>query len=351
MRDIAVQCGVNQSTVSRALRNDRRLGKETIERIVAAAEKMGYDPMRNMAARRLASMRYGQPVLNNTIGFFFFHKGFSQSAYFTKLQQGVLEGITEVDFEIYTSDQYKISKRHELPAAYRRGDVDGVLAAIQTHWWEETLGLLRAEPNFGRKPIVGLVEPIKDSSVVCADNYGAAVSVAEHLLELGHKRVMHFESEDRTSEETHSRRGAALWQVFEQRGFDPSPSLIHGPIIQGEPPARGPEIVEALKASPDITAVIAHDDEQAVEIYDRLTSAGYRVPQDISLISYDDTDVIKDERGDNRLTSVRLPLFEIGRQGTLLLVDRILGKEPEDKIIQLPTELIVRGSTGPAPSR
>lgn len=345
MRDIAQACGVNQSTVSRALHRDKRLGQATIDRITAIAEELGYDPMRNQAARRLASMRHGHQMLNNTIGLFFYHKGFSQSAYFTRIHQGILNAISEVDFEIYTSDQFKVTKNLEIPAAYRRGDIDGILAVVEQFWWDKTMSLLRAEPNFGNRPVVGLVDPTPGASSVYADNFGAGRAVAEHLLDLGHRYIMHFHGADKSSPLTHARRLAAIYESFSRRGLDPDKYLVNAPVVEGDPPLRGIEVVKALKSRPEVTAVIAHDDEQAAALYDTLKNAGIRVPADVSLVSYDDTDVILDAHGNNILTTVRLPLFEIGRQGTLLLVRRILGQEPNDLHIEMPTELIVRGST------
>jgi DNA-binding LacI/PurR family transcriptional regulator len=347
MRDIARACGVNQSTVSRALQRDKRFSPEKIERINRVAESLGYDLMRNQAAQRLSNIRHGHSVLNNTVGLFFHHSGLGQSAYFTRLHQGILHAITEVDFEIYTSDENKVFTTGELPSAYRRGEIDGVLAITEQRWWDETLELLRKEFNFQRRPIIGLVEPLQDASSVHPDNFGAGRDIAEHLLDLGHRYLMHFHNENSEAGSAHGNRLAAFKESFSQRGLDPARHLIHGPTRKDDPHFTGNDVIKALKEYPRITAIVAHDDEQAVRIYRTLIEAGYRVPQDMSLISYDDTEVIMDEHGHNILTTSRLPLFEIGRQGTLLLIQRILGEEPADRNIELPTELIVRASTGP----
>ncbi len=353
MRDVARVCGVNQSTVSRGLRNDSRLGKDTIERIRTAARELGYDPMRNQVARRLASIKWGQPMLNNTIGYFFTHLGFTQSNYFTKVNQGVLHAINEVDFEIFTSDQCKAEKRGELPGAYRRADIDGILAIIEGYAWENTCKMLRAEPNYGTRPIVGLVEPLAGCSAVYPDNAAAARAVIDHLLDLGHKRIVHFHTPVHDgdlfqSTQTHDSRLATYIRAIRERGLDENECLIKGVYSPESPQDEEQALVKLLAERKDITAMITHNDEQAVQIHERLVKMGLRVPEDISLVSYDDTEVILNDRSNNILTTVKMPLFEVGRQGTLLLVDRILGKETQDKNIKLAPELIVRRSTGPA---
>lgn len=352
MRDIAQYCGVNQSTVSRALRDDSRLGKETITRVREVAQLLGYDPMRNQAARRLALIRHGQHLLNYTIGLFFMHSGFSQSNYFGRIHQGILQAISETDFEIYTSDQSKLTLRGELPAAYRRGDIDGVITITQKQVWREAQSMLRAEPNFVNRPTVGLVEPIEGCSAAYGDNYGGAYQAIDHLLDLGHRHIMHWHGLDPHSTDVHSRRLAAFHDAYTRRGLDPGKYLIHGPEDEGKPPPSGQNVVQALISRPEITAIIAHDDEHAVRLHKALRQAGIRVPEDISLLSYDDTEVILDDHSHNILTTVRQPLFDIGREGTMLLVRRILGEEKEDRDIVLPTELIVRRSTSqPNPER
>jgi DNA-binding LacI/PurR family transcriptional regulator len=100
-----------------------------------------------------------------------------------------------------------------------------------------------------------------------------------------------------------------------------------------------------------VTAVISRQDEQAVHLHNTLVSAGFRVPEDISLVGSDDTHVIIGDAKENILTTVRLPLVEIGREGANLLIHRVLGEEPEDRDVILPVELIVRGSTAPPRKR
>ncbi len=347
LKDIAEECGVNVGTVSRALRSDSRLSKTTIDRIRASARAMGYDASRNHAARRLAMSRFGQPVLNNMAGMFFHHGGFCQSAYFFKVLQGVLDTISKLEFELCTSDQAAVATRNELPINYRRGDVDGVVMISQAENAELAVRLLREEFAYGEKPIVGLVEHIPGCSGVYSDDYQSGRMVAEHLIRLGHRRILHYHNlgADSRPNDAHVLRLNATRDALCEAGLKPDEVLFTHDWLYDYKSQSATDLLAALKEHREITAIIAHDDEQAAEIHTILTEAGYCVPDDISLISYDDTVAVPGPDGLNILTTVRLPLVEIGKEGTKLLIRRILGEETEDRDIVLPTELIVRGST------
>lgn len=335
------------------MRNDPRLSRATIDRITAVARQMGYDLTRNYAARRLALSKYGQPLLSYSIGLMFYpHHGFSHSNYFIKMHQGVLDGVAESEFEIHTSDTGRIEERKQLPIVYRRGDIDGVVCLTQDFAWENLRPILRSDPGFGNRPVVSIVEPLADCSSVYPDNYTGAYEAINHLLDLGHRHIIHFHQEfDISGRGTHTLRLQAYYHAYHERGLDPENylRLVYWPFPTSTQSGR--QLVEVLKYHPNITAVIAHDDQQALDVYKVLTQAGYHIPQDLSLLSYDDTDPVMDGRGNNILTTVRLPLTEVAMEGTKLLLRRIMGDEPVDREIAIPTELIVRRSTAPARRR
>lgn len=348
IRNIADRCGVNHSTVSRALRNDPRLSQATIERIRSMASEMGYDPMHYQEARRLISRRYGRPVLSHTLALFFYHRGFSQSNYFNKVLQGILDAVVDEDFEIHTSDVFSGHKLEDaLPYVYRRGDIDGALAISQKLWWDPVLKLLRAEPGFGQKPVVGLVEPLEGCAGVYPDNVAAGRMVLSHLLDLGHRRIAMFNIESAATMNVLGLRLQGYRELCAERGISMDDYLTSWQWIPDDRERASERLVSDLKENPDITALIALNDYEAVHMYWALKKGGYRVPEDISLISYDDTDTIMDGTGENLLTTVRLPLYEVGREGTKFLIQRILGQEPMDRDIVLPVDLMVRKSTAP----
>ena len=106
-----------------------------------------------------------------------------------------------------------------------------------------------------------------------------------------------------------------------------------------------------LEEHPAVTAILPLNDSNAIHCWRVLQDAGYRIPEDISIIGFDDTDPLPDSNGNNLLTSVHLPLEEIGRETIRLLIRQIESRQMEQVEICLPVTLRVRNSTGPARPR
>lgn len=346
IRDVARQAGVSQASISRALHGAKGVSEETKARIIKIARDMGYDPDHNAEARRLISRRYGKNVLNHIIGLFFFHPGFSQSNYFIRILQGVLDAVSGTPFEILTSDtSIQLDENAELPAPYRRGEVDGALTFAPASAWTPTVQRLKGTDGFGDRPIVGLMEHIPGCSGVFPDNQGAGRAAMSHLIELGHRRVLSFVVGGIGQTDAFSLKLAGMHQACTDAGLDPVKTIV--PLIWPEHPDEPWHewLCAILSEYPDITAIVARHDQMAGETYGLLSQLGLHAPKDLSLIGFDDSDAILDGAGNNILTTVRAPLHEVGRRGTELLMDRILGNEKADRDILLPTELIVRGTT------
>jgi LacI family transcriptional regulator len=347
MRDIADRCGVSRATVSRALSNNtEQQSEETIARIRAVAQEMGYDPVRGLGATRLAFRQYGVPVLNYAMGMFFSHGTFISSNYFIKMQRGILDAIHNTDFEIYTSDWYTVETSGVLPMAYRKGDIDGIVTMAQQSHWSDTLQILRSDPSFATRPIVGLVEHLDGCSGVYPEHFSGAYDAAKYLLELGHRKFLHYiggiPEHPRSVEMV---RMSAFTRACSEEGLDADTVLTRVRRNADDREESTHLLLRAIADNPDATAIIAHDDEQAVWIFETLIRNGYRVPEDFSLLGFDDTDPVFDARHENILSTVRLPLVDIGREGTRLLIRQITGGERPDVEITVPTELVVRMST------
>lgn len=346
--DVAERCGVSQATVSRALRNVKgRLSPETRNRILAVAREMGYDPMISYAARQLVSQRHGHRSLSYLIGFFFDHAGFAQSNYFTNLHRGIMSAIAGTGFEVVTSDTpgNVESPSRELAPVYRRGEIDGVLA-ISSFLRDGLTELLHATSGFGDGPIVGIIGPSQGGSVVRPDDYSAGYKAVSHLLELGHRDVMIVRWHDADERSIEGLRMRGYVDACKDEGLEPGRCLVN-PNTNFKPHDVAMKMLARQIKDQGMTAIIAPNDLMAESIYSALTEAGIAVPEDASLISFDDTEVIPDGRGNNLLTTIRLPLFDIGEEGARMLLQRISGEAKQDRELVLPVELIVRGSTAP----
>ncbi len=156
------------------------------------------------------------------------------------------------------------------------------------------------------------------------------------LKHLGHERVVAiagYQGLPSTLERTR-----ALHEVF------PGALTFHGDF---ERESGSRVMADLLAADVRFTAVFAHNDYMAIGAMRQLQEAGLRVPEDVSIIGFDDTDLATIVTP--TLTTVRKDMVEIGRRSGRLLLEQLAGTpSSEQSSILLPTELIVRGSTGPA---
>jgi LacI family transcriptional regulator len=137
----------------------------------------------------------------------------------------------------------------------------------------------------------------------------------------------------------------AFHSVCKERGLDPGETLTYVNWKAYAEDESKKALLHALQSRRNVTAVVAKNDVNAVTIYNLLTANGFRIPEDISLMGYDDTEILLDDHSNNILTTVRLPLREIGGEAAKFLIKRITGIVKKDREIILPTELVVRRTT------
>jgi LacI family transcriptional regulator len=178
---------------------------------------------------------------------------------------------------------------------------------------------------------------------VSAAHFSAARSVTRHLVELGHRRVglicgppYWLARDDRV---------AGHLAALSEAGVLGNPDLMR----HGEPKAATGVIAggELLDLADRPTAIVCFNDKVAVGVLQAAAARGLRVPQDLSVTGFDDIDVSRATTP--KLTTVRQPLQEMGRVAVTMLMRQLEGHALEALSIELATELIVRGSTGPAP--
>jgi LacI family transcriptional regulator len=187
---------------------------------------------------------------------------------------------------------------------------------------------------------------------VITDDYAGAYAAMHYLLNLGHRRILHFLFPEFDTFPS-PQRYAAIRQACCDYGVDPDHLLIYAAMDWETTVSRrmGKPLHRALAQHPDITAILAPNDLYAVQIADVLHAMGYTVPDDVSLVGFDDVIPLLNTTRENMLTTVRLPLETVGRESARLLVQRIQGAIPDEHISILPTELVIRHSTAPPRGR
>lgn len=347
MQDIADRCGVSLITVSRALRSDPRVRPDTTARVREAADALGYDPACHHAARRLALRKHGIHVINHIFALFI-QGNFARANYFVNIFRGALEMATSQGFALLTADP---AMSEPLPI-YTRGDVDGFLVL---GWVFETnpdlLARFARTPQGHQCPVVSMLTPVPRCSNVLTDDRGGAYAATAHLLELGHRHVIHFWPviPEMGSIYLHDERRGGCRQAYLDRGLDPDRLLLAERLDYANPyPGRmSATLPGLLRRHPQTTAILLPNDGYAMQAREALRVLGYRVPEDISIIGFDDAEALPDATGCNILTTVRVPMEEVGRAAAELLAKLVTQPGQEPVTLTMPTEFIARATTAP----
>lgn len=353
LQEIAVHCGVSKGSVSRALNGDlSHLNRATMDRIKAVAAELGYDPGANHAARRLALRKGGLPVLNHTIGLLMSER-FYETNYYQALLRGVLEVLAPEHYGLLLGYMYKDVSIEDLPYAFRRDDLDAVIACRPESELRPLLGELKLQSSFSGRPLISMIYRVEGCSAVVPDHQMAAYLLARHLLSQGHRHLLHFVPDDAPPFHPFELRLAGYRQAYREIRIDPGPYLQYMPypytrhLQKNDLYDYAEETERMLDAHPEITAVLTPYDGYAGVLIDVLSKCGKRVPEDISVVGLDNTDPGFNQQGENILTTIRMPLRAIGRQAAAIALRRISGEEKEEVTVMLPVELIERASTSP----
>jgi LacI family transcriptional regulator len=331
---VAERAGVAVSTVSRVL-NGGYVSDVARERVRQVIEALGYVP--SAAARNLSLGRQG------SIGVVV---ASSQDLWFMQLLAGIEEELCERHLSLMLAS-LALRGRYDattVAAWIRDRRVDGLIFARSLR---RERPLLQAAAE-AKVPFVAIApdEPVTHGHVVRCDNYGAGILVAEHLVKLGHSRIA-FAGGPRDSRDTSDRlRGL-------RDGLLPHRLRIRTEWVtfcRSYLPQSGEEYAQRfLKRRPDVTAVVLGNDALALGFMRQLQQQGLAVPRELSIVGFDG--VPEGARVLPALTTVSQPMREMGRAACRRLLAEI--EAPGDErpsAIEYHMELLVRESTGPAPS-
>ncbi|MFJ4539711.1 LacI family DNA-binding transcriptional regulator [Streptomyces tibetensis] len=329
--DVARAAGVSQKTVSRVLNGERYVSVDVRRRVLEAADRLGY--RLNNAARALASGR------SRTIGVVALGTALYGPA---SLLLGVERAARDAG--------YALSVVNTL-----EGDQGGVGGAVQSLLERGVDGIVvsepideDADPLTSEVPVLVLGAPTRTRTgertiAAGVDSEALARAATEHLLDLGHPTVHHLAGPERWFA---ARDRLAGWrQALAARGRE------QPPVAEGDwSAASGYAAGRRLAGRNDLTAVFAANDDMAVGLISALTESGLRVPQDVSVVGFDDIPLAAYVRPP--LTTVRQPFDAVADEGLRLLVHAIENPEAELPTAQgQPVELVVRSSTAPPPAR
>ncbi len=320
------------------------VGRDTLERMYKVLENEGLITREHRRGIFVAHADAHAPKKNGTIGFVNGENLISHP-YYSHLLEGVRNAADRANVEVLLLSE-KSSIRWEK--------VDGLIFQATVG---ECLGPQSALPHM---PNVALIyaQPQLDSAV--ADDYVGMTEAVEHLWQLGHRRIALLTLE--MQPHAMSRQRISAYQdVLRSHGVEPLPDwarCMHEPHKSGRTwEATGSdEMRQWLQedwGTLGCTALLAQNDEVAIGAIEALHDAGLAVPDDISVVGFDGTEIAQFYRP--RLTTVKVPLMEIGAAGFELLmrqINRPLLDSPTGALpvrMTLPTKLQVGRSSGPAP--
>ena len=329
IREIAALAGVSTATVSRVVNRSGYVSEETRRVVERVVHEHGYSANRN--ARGLSAGRTG--LVGVTVPRIY-------PAYFSGIIAGVSETLYEQDMRIVLCPTlHEHDREVSLLARLMHGTTDGALLVLP----EESNRELRSLMEHGFRFVV--LDPRKRMeervpTVSAAHSAGAAQATA-HLLELGHRRIAAITGPHGWMASDERVRG--YQSALAAAGVLPDPSLViesNFEIDGGQSAA-----MVLLSRSERPTAIFAFNDQLAVGAMQTATALGLRVPDDLSIVGFDDT--AEAQIVTPRLTTVHQPLAEIGRMGVSLLTRLLEGQRIEALHVELETNLVIRDSTGP----
>ncbi|MBX6721785.1 MAG: LacI family DNA-binding transcriptional regulator [Dactylosporangium sp.] len=327
MADVAIAAGVSHMTVSRVLNGTARVSPATRARVEEALRALGYRP--NAAARALATGRSGQLSV-----VFFDTTLFGPASALFAIEQAARHAGYSVN--IVSLPHIDQDTMRDAVATLRSQAVDGtIIVAPHT-----TAAAAVREVPADLPAVVVAGAQTSGLPVVAIDQETGARLATEHLLQLGHRTVWHVAGPGNWVDAKARARG---WRKTLQRSGIPVP-----PALVGDWSARsGYEAGVRLAADPDVTAVFVANDHMALGVLRALALAGRRVPQDVSVVGFDD--VPESPYYPPALTTVRQDFEAVGVQAVAALLARINGQEPAPRELLVP-ELIIRESTAGPPS-
>lgn len=326
--DVAQEAGVSYATVSRVLNNGDHVSPDKRERVMRAMTKLGYTL--NQQAR---SLRVGR---SNTIGLVVHELG---TNYVGAIVRGIDAVLAEAQYDLmlFTTHRRK-TKEVAYVATLTRGLADGLLLVLPREP-EAYLNTLRNK-NF---PYVLIDHQGIDNTgpAVGATNRAGGYEATQFLIQQGHRQIGFITGDMNLG--CSRDRLAGYKTALAEHGLPTIPELIcEGDFYQPRGYSAARQLL-ALNTPP--TAIFASNDVSAFGVMEAVRDVGKRIPEDISIIGFDD--ITQASQVNPQLTTVRQPLEQMGREAARMLLALLNDPEAQPERIELPTELIVRASTQP----
>jgi DNA-binding LacI/PurR family transcriptional regulator len=326
--DVAAFAGVGVATVSRVLNGRANVASATRERFLEAIKTLNYHPSsvaRNLSLKRTLVVGVVTPFLTNPSPI--------------ERVRGIVTALGESEYDLALFDV-------ESPGRQRRAfrlladphRTDGLLIVSMVPPLDEVERL-----HAGGIATVLVDGRVDGLPAVVIDDVDGGLMATRYLLELGHRRVAFIGDKppDGFRHQSTGDRTLGYQRALAEYDLPVRPEYLREGT-HSRHVARS--IAEELLRVPERpTAIFAASDTQALGVLEAARALGIRVPEDLSVIGFDDIEIASYAG----LTTIRQPLFESGRRGAELLLAALAGNPPPARVETLQLDLIVRGTTRP----
>lgn len=354
INDVARRAGLSVATVSRVMHDNPRVSLDARRRVREAVDTLGYTP--NALARGLAmrSTSHTIGVLVTSIG----------DLFWAEVVRGIEDYVYEQSYAVLIAGAYEDPERERRAIdLFHHKRVDGIIIGASSGGPEALngRGSFRLPVVFVNNEHVGAGDTAREAEaadhvavtaamdrqhaptlLVTNDDVHGAMLATNHMLQLGHRRIAYLGSGERASS---LHRLSGYRRALEGAGVPVDDEII---ALAGEGANSGElAAFRLLSHRPAPTALFCYDDMTALGALRAIRACQLHVPRDISLVGFDDIPLAA--YLDPPLTTVRQPMYEMGRQAAGMLIGVLRDGDPP-RAVTMAGELMVRSSTGPPPA-
>jgi LacI family transcriptional regulator len=329
LRHVAEMAGVSVATASRVMSGSSHpVSEPTRQRVLSAADHLSFEP--NRLARALVTAK------SETVGVIVHD---ISDPYFGEMVKGLEDGLHTEDYRLFVaSSERDPGKELDYVRAFHAHQVDAIVFAatsLRDPAYRETLGNLANRFRSQGGILVMLSDHLLEGPKVYFDNRKAVAQMVRYLHGQGHRRIGYIGGPDEL--EVSATRREAFISAAGELGIDVLPELM---TSGGFTFAGGSEAMAEILDAGEVTAVLAANDLMAIGATRQLLSRGLSVPDDVSVAGFDD--ILIAEYAPVPLTTMRVPTYQIGREGASLVLGALRGDDPAD--ISVEGELVERES-------
>jgi len=332
-KEIAKKLNISHVAVSYAMNGLPGVSEETRQKVIEAANEMGYMP--NASALAIQSGRFNaiSLVMSNNPRLSFQSQG---------LLSGLMHGVADMDYTMninYVPE--KVTKNNELPKIFRIKISDGIIL-----YYNRLIPQYLNEFLEKRMLPTVWVNANNENNAVYADDYQASKLLTEHLIELGHKKILYI---DFDASHSQIKSGDFHYSNIERedafadtmKGYGLTPKTFRFDQVHKSSDIYG-LTVELLRKYNDVTAIVCYSCNSGIQVKTAASELGLNCPKDISIVAFTEDDSTLNIFD---ITTAVIPHIEMGKQAVKMVSNMIESNSMEHKSIKIPTTLDVLRTT------